>query len=215
MKNEERAEHTKTKLRNALLDALQDMPWEKLTVVEITYRANLSRKTFYFYYQDIYDLATDCYYIYCIREFETGSFDKDNISARTNAYLQQLVSQLDFYRRNRNFATMISATALSTSYFSRLVDCNLQLFRNYMDYAVLEKKQINDVSLKELFSRCIFAVHQTIAQNWLMNDCKEPVESVAACMHYLGIRIADSIDLYTSTTTPWIEAVLNFAPLTN
>lgn len=47
---------TKQAIRTAFLDLLADKPIAKITVSEITKRANIGRGTFYFHYTDVYDL---------------------------------------------------------------------------------------------------------------------------------------------------------------
>lgn len=212
MKNEGRVERTRSEIRQALLDLLQEEPWGKITVAEITRKADVSRKTFYDHYHDIFDLAADCYYMLCIYEYDIMEFDIPNdIVNITNAYAEQLIKQLNFYRNNRNFATMVFDNALVSPYFSRLVDCNVKLFKNYIDLTCPEDQRSNVIS-KNLLSRCVFSAHQLIAQDWIMHGCKEPVENIAIRMHYMGIRIADSINAGKSTSSPWIEAILSFTP---
>lgn len=212
MKCEERTEHTRSEIRKALLDLLQEKPWCKMTVAEIARRANISRKTFYDHYRDIFDLAADCYYMLCIYEYDTIDFiDLNDIVSITNAYAEQLIKQLNFYRENRNFAAMVFDNALTSPYFSRLVECNVKLFKNYIDITCPEDKR-TDVVSKNLLSRCVFSAHQLIARDWIINSCKEPVENIAIRMHYMGIRIADSVNASKSTSSPWIEAILSFTP---
>lgn len=46
-------------IRQAFLELLQEKPLEKITVVDITTRADLSRNTFYTHYQDIYAILEE------------------------------------------------------------------------------------------------------------------------------------------------------------
>lgn len=48
---------TRSDLRHALYELLQKKPLNKITVQEITERANVSRGTFYLHYQDVYDMV--------------------------------------------------------------------------------------------------------------------------------------------------------------
>ena len=47
---------TKKRLKETLIDLLQEKKLEQITVVEITEKARLNRTTFYRYYLDVYDL---------------------------------------------------------------------------------------------------------------------------------------------------------------
>jgi probable dihydroxyacetone kinase regulator len=48
---------TKIALENALKEALANKPLEKITITELTDACGLSRMTFYYHFQDIYELA--------------------------------------------------------------------------------------------------------------------------------------------------------------
>lgn len=48
--------HTKTMLSGALKDAMRRKPLSKITVSEIIQACGVNRKTFYYHFQDIYDL---------------------------------------------------------------------------------------------------------------------------------------------------------------
>jgi AcrR family transcriptional regulator len=49
-------ELTKLKLINAFLDLYEEKPIEKISIGELTTKAEIYRGTFYYYYKDIYDL---------------------------------------------------------------------------------------------------------------------------------------------------------------
>ena len=48
---------TITALETALKDIMRQTPFEKITVSDITNRCQLNRQTFYYHFQDIYDLV--------------------------------------------------------------------------------------------------------------------------------------------------------------
>ena len=56
MTNEEMSLRTKRALSAALKEAMGRKPFSKISVRELTDAANLSRKTFYYYFEDIYSL---------------------------------------------------------------------------------------------------------------------------------------------------------------
>lgn len=56
MKQEELALKTKKALANSLKNAMKKKPFSKITVKEITDDCNLNRNTFYYHFEDIYDL---------------------------------------------------------------------------------------------------------------------------------------------------------------
>ena len=56
MKNCELREITKEKLATALISAMEEKALDKITVKEIIEKAEVNRKTFYYYFSDIYGL---------------------------------------------------------------------------------------------------------------------------------------------------------------
>ena len=54
-----RIKKTKRNLKRTLIDMLQDMPFERISVTELCTRADTSRITFYTHYSDKYALADD------------------------------------------------------------------------------------------------------------------------------------------------------------
>lgn len=56
MKNCELRERTKEKLATALISAMEEKALDKITVKELIEKAEVNRKTFYYYFPDIYGL---------------------------------------------------------------------------------------------------------------------------------------------------------------
>lgn len=55
-KDNQRVKITKKIIKNTLVDMLEDMDINKITVSSLCKRAEINRSTFYNYYDDIYDL---------------------------------------------------------------------------------------------------------------------------------------------------------------
>lgn len=50
---------TKKAILNTFQEMLEEMPFDKITVTELTKRAEISHNTFYYHYEDIYELLRD------------------------------------------------------------------------------------------------------------------------------------------------------------
>ena len=57
MTNEEISLNTKRALSSALKNAMEKKPLSKITITELITACNVNRKTFYYHFQDIYDLV--------------------------------------------------------------------------------------------------------------------------------------------------------------
>ena len=55
-----RVVRTKTAIRNALVELIEEKGFDAITVKDITTKANINRGTFYAHYQDKFDLMTKC-----------------------------------------------------------------------------------------------------------------------------------------------------------
>ena len=68
--------NTKRRLREGLLQLLEGKPINEISVKELTELVDVNRGTFYFHYQDIYDL---------LRDMETEFFDQFDRTLRENS----------------------------------------------------------------------------------------------------------------------------------
>ena len=55
-----RVVRTKTAIRNAFVELIEEKGFDAITVKDITTKANINRGTFYAHYQDKFDLMTKC-----------------------------------------------------------------------------------------------------------------------------------------------------------
>lgn len=58
-KVDRRIKRTKTMMRDALMDLMDEMPFGKITAKDITSRADLNRATFYLHYNDVFELLDE------------------------------------------------------------------------------------------------------------------------------------------------------------
>lgn len=59
MKNDFRTNRTRARIHRALIEALQQKPFNKVTVTELIHFAKISRRSFYVHYHDKYELLTE------------------------------------------------------------------------------------------------------------------------------------------------------------
>lgn len=73
-----RVVRTKTAIRNAFVELIEEKGFDAITVKDITTKANINRGTFYAHYQDKFDLMTKCQedIMYEFSSIANGSFQK-------------------------------------------------------------------------------------------------------------------------------------------
>jgi len=69
-----RKSDVRMKLKHVMLEMMDEMPFDRITVKEICSRANASRVTFYTWYDDKYDLLED--YFTDLQQTASGDFDE-------------------------------------------------------------------------------------------------------------------------------------------
>ena len=83
-----RVKKTKKNLKRTLIDMLQDMPFERISVTELCTRADTSRITFYTHYSDKYALVDDIF----MDMIEAGTKIYEDMQIENNPQMDPVVS---------------------------------------------------------------------------------------------------------------------------
>ena len=83
-----RIKKTKRNLKRTLIDMLQDMPFERISVTELCTRADTSRITFYTHYSDKYALVDDIF----MDMIEAGTKIYEDMQIENNPQMDPVVS---------------------------------------------------------------------------------------------------------------------------
>ena len=92
--DDKRITKTKKTIKAALIDILQDMPFEKITVAEICRRGIVSRITFYTHYEDKYALAEEMFSDYIV-EADADYHNLQRVNNPDNRAVQGYINLLD------------------------------------------------------------------------------------------------------------------------
>ncbi|MBR1707307.1 MAG: TetR/AcrR family transcriptional regulator C-terminal domain-containing protein [Clostridia bacterium] len=112
---------TRQLLAEALMRLLQVKPINKITVIELTEESNFSRMTFYYYFQDIYDLV--------IWIFEENAKDILEKNGGVSNWPQSLKELLQLGLRNKNIIMNIyryMSPAQVEQYLTGFVEPNIE-----------------------------------------------------------------------------------------
>ena len=91
---------TEAKFKLALKELMKEESIDNISVTVLCKKCNCHRQTFYYHYQDIYDLIADILLNEDLGEFENAKTIEDSLSA----FLEYIKNNFDFYH-----ATYISA----------------------------------------------------------------------------------------------------------
>lgn len=178
---------TKAILRDSLITLLERKPLKQISVTELTELADVNRSTFYFYYDDIYDMVDkmlgDIYETHL-----TPLINNAGNFTRTGDYATFLVGFLDFCKNNSRIVTVIVNNDIGHTFTNKLI---ADIRNSIPDSA---KHYSNDTSKYYLTTFALNAILGTIYQ-WIRDGMKVPSIEMALFvseMYFLGAKYQKS-----------------------
>ncbi len=132
---------TKRSIAKAFVDLLEEKPFEKITIQDISQKAGVNRQTFYYHFLDIRDLIE---WIMNTSEQEIITKNKDNIENKS--WENGFVNILDEISKNKK---LIYAVSQNVEYSKYVTEYLLHLTFNYIYGVVAAKAQKMNVIVKE------------------------------------------------------------------
>lgn len=156
---------TKTKIAAALKELMQSTPFEKITVSDISEKCNIHRQTFYYHFQDRYELLDWLIYNELITPFLTD-FILENIYDKIYNMFSTMLTSKIFYQS----AFKINGVDL-IHYISRIASEQFtDLVRTVEKNKGIESNdKENDIVIAEFFGYGISGV----VMNWALCGMKE------------------------------------------
>ena len=156
-------------------EMLDEMPFEKITVSELAKRCEISPNTFYYHYEDIYDLLQKWFEIN--REKWLSNSD----------WRQSFKDFLDYCKTNQKKIYHIY-NSLSRDYLERMVfKYEKELITNYFD-SIGMRNAVNQEKFDEYIDFVLFGLAGTFLK-FIFNDMKEDTAEVVK-------SVGDLIDGY-------------------
>lgn len=161
------AHFTKQALIDTFVDLLNERPFEKITVTDIIEKCGVSRNTFYYYFQDIYDMVDEIY------RMEIDKIVSD--TEETGTWVEAFLRVTSFARENKRAVYHI---------YKSVNHIDLEKYLNAGLYCkvheILEKEaeglDCDEEDVKALADFYTSALLGTIF-NWLNNDMNYSIES--------------------------------------
>ncbi|GIO29325.1 MULTISPECIES: TetR/AcrR family transcriptional regulator [Paenibacillus] len=184
-----RVVRTKTVIRDALTELIEEKGFEALTVKDITTRANINRGTFYLHYRDKYDLLEQSEQeliegmVAIIRTIRP--FNLDELMAR-NEPVPQIVELIEYMNGQAEFLKTILGPKGDPAFHS-LVRSMMSKYLFEQNIVPLIKKE-NTLVPTEYLIAYISSAHLGIIQEWLMNGRKETPCELALIMTKLSMK---------------------------
>lgn len=172
------AERTKMKMANALKGLMQTKSFEKITVSDITNECKIHRQTFYYHFQDRYELLDWLLYNELLVPF-IGNFSLDNMYDKLYNMFEEMQKNKTFYQN----ALKINNDDLS-HYISRVITEQFtELIKNLAkDNGFVNVNKETNTVMAEFFGYGISGV----VISWAVKGMKESPREMTDRIEYLG-----------------------------
>lgn len=167
-----RINKTKVLLKNTLTTLLEEKDLRKITVKELTERANVNRGTFYLHYLDIYDMVKKLEDE--VMENLMAIVEENNPFNMNYYYLPALLKAVEYIYQDMRFYKALIGPNGDIGFLEKLKKAMVE--HTFKSYKTLNKQR-DKVFIQYL---TIFIVSGGIGalQEWFNHDCITPLQSV-------------------------------------
>lgn len=178
MATDRRIKYTKTVIRQALFDLLEEKPINKITVTDICKLADINRSTFYSYYDDVYALLTS---------IQNDLFENVVLTLSAEDWFSELLKLVD---DNKDLCRALIGPHGDSSFLRQLIylgyDNSLRLWKEMYPNATAE---ILDYAYAYMSNGVI-----GILENWVFSGYKQTIEEVGEILMGLTMHGLDYME---------------------
>ncbi len=191
---------TKQAIMDGFIELSKQMPIDKITVKKVTDYIGITRNTFYYHYQDIYDLLDE---IVVTKAKKLFVLDADNLQ---DSWKSNLRFMGQYAKKNENFIRNLYQSMGRDAFGDRLVDiCYesiLKTAESHLDEVMI--KQPNRVYTDENAKDCAYILAKMLAETaseWIRGRVNsDPVALMEKCIYTIdGVaeHILDNLSHYS------------------
>lgn len=182
--NDRRVKRTKRSLRDALFKLLNEKPFNQISVTELTDLADVNRATFYFYYDDIYDMLIHMQ-DEAFSQFESLVLGNDILDS-TDEMEEYFTGLLNFCSENYDMCNFVLSNDVSNVLWKKVVKL---LTRNVPN----SKKRFPADDPRCYITTYAISALIGVVTAWLNDGMKVPTADLAKVMTQLYIGGASSV----------------------
>lgn len=167
----QRVTETKDKIRNAFFELYATKKIDKISIKEITDKAQLNRGTFYVYYKDIYDL---------LEKTEDEIVDELMVKVKDlitmilrDRNLDPFLPPLEFYQKYSKFLRVLLGENGDPNFIHKMKTIIKKTLRE-----LIQKEDIPFVENMEYVMEYVSSAQIGIISFWLQNDMDVPVKEL-------------------------------------
>ncbi len=163
------SEKTKIRMARALRTLIVKDGFEKITISDITQECGIHRQTFYYHFQDKYELLDWLLYHELLVPFIDG-FCFDNMYERLYDVFSKIYNDQDFYR---------NAFMVNTGYLNKYVsEIAVKQFTNIISHIGIENGFVNNDEESYIVAEFIGCGIAGIVFEWVRKGCNETPEEL-------------------------------------
>ena len=212
-----KSENTKRHIVTSFLSLMEEKPWEKISVIEICRKAEITRGTFYQYFSDIYDLVEQLEH--SLLTDLTARMEKVPKQRGCHFRMEDFLTKFrygpprtftiwfEFCRDHRDAMMALLDRKNGDAYFVKKLKAVL---KGCIEEVMEADGTAND-ELREHFLKVFMELHILSAQSWLENPAdSEEYLSVDDIVNLLNtMRVGSAYLSYRRATDPDFEEKIN------
>ena len=197
---------TKRMLRDALAELIEEKGFERITVCDLTERADINRGTFYTHYRDKNDLLrqSEDDIISDITEIQKG-LTKVRLEEFIDCYLYNkplpfIVTLYDYLRKNGKFVRALMGPKGDPAFMPRLRDI---VAKNVKENVLNPKYRENSDKLTDYYISYYATAQLGVIRLWLETGMEESSEEMALIVtSIMFMRPGDAIEMHSAQPLP-------------
>ena len=179
-KHSRQVQRTKSWIFDAIMILMEEKPYDKITVSDISEKAGIARTTFYYNYNDIDDVIIE-YLNNAVNAEELLNIEKNKIDDKQNNIIFMLDHKYIIEHR-KNLKKILSGANIENRIFREIQKLPMSIIESYKgtlspeEYLICRYKLCHQItgSLRVFF-------------DWFINDMPMPVETVVLMINAMNI----------------------------
>jgi AcrR family transcriptional regulator len=189
-----RISKTKKVIKDCFIQLIREKGFEKITVKDLTEKANINRGTFYLHYKDKYDLLEqgqneilkEIEHIMSKASKEIEKFIPIKESNQVSPFLTEIYTHIGY---NSDFMSVILGTRGNLYFQTKLKD----LIRRFIANNITNNANFNKKILVKYFIEMVASIQIGVIQKWIQDGMKESPKEMAAMVSEIIISLNKSM----------------------